>query len=128
MAHQRPHRILLPVAVATPARALGRRKLQYALRPVPRRAERVEEEGDVLGGLVHLAMARGDDEDRALGCAREAGDHEGARGAPEAAGLYTQISLGEGVGEVLERPPATEYGGWNGHVLRATLQRIHQTR
>ncbi len=115
MAHQRAQRVLLAVPVAAPAPALRRRELEHPARPLPRPDERVEEVGDVLGGVVDFRMPGRDDEDGPLGGAREARDDQPARGAPEPAGRQTQLSLGEGVGEVLERPPASECGGLIGH-------------
>ena len=79
MAHQRAHRVLLAMPVAAPAPALRRGEFQDAPRTLPCPAQDVEEEGHFLRGLVRIGMARGDDQDGALGRLREAGDDEAAR-------------------------------------------------
>ena len=101
--------------VAPPAHALRRRELEHPARTLPRPGERVEEIGHVLRRVVDLGMPGGDDQNGPVGGARETRDDQPARSAPEPAGRQTQLSLGEGVGEVLERPPASQCGGLIGH-------------
>ena len=115
MTHQRAQRVLLAMPVTPPAPALRRRELEHPAGPLPRPDERVEEVGDVLRGVVHLGMPGGDYENGALGGAREARDDQPARRTPKPAGRQTQFSPGEGVSQVLERPPASHCGGLIGH-------------